>query len=76
MGLISAWDNIAEAHNRLYAISYDPVNEVAINCNPSSSTVSSDDQGTTYFRMDIVGFTISFLALSIVGFAILSDKRI
>ena len=50
--------------------------DLAINCNPSDNTVSFDDRGQTYFRLDIVGFFISFCALSTVGVVILSDKRL
>ena len=50
--------------------------DTAINCNRSDHTVSFDDQGTTYFQIDVIGLTISFLALTVVGFAILSDKRV
>ena len=50
--------------------------DYAVNCNPSASTVSSDDKGELYFNLDIMGFTLSFLALSAVGLVIMSDKRI
>lgn len=50
--------------------------DYAVNCNPSDATVSNDDIGDTYFRLDIAGFTISFIALSCVGLVIISDKRI
>ena len=50
--------------------------DTAINCNRSDHTVSTDDRGTLYFRIDVIFLTISFLALTIVGFAILSDKRV
>ena len=49
---------------------------IAIHCNPSDSTVSSEDNTMVYFKLDLIGFTLSFLALAFVGFVILSDKRI
>ena len=50
--------------------------DYAVNCNPSNQTVSYDDVGDLYFRMDIAGFTISFIALFSVGLVIISDRRI
>ena len=47
-----------------------------INCNPSNKTVSSDDAGDPNFAIDVTGFGISFLALSLIAVAILSDKRV
>ena len=47
-----------------------------INCNPSNSTVSSDDSDELNFILDVCGFIISFLALCLISVAILSDKRV
>jgi hypothetical protein len=47
-----------------------------LNCNPSNKTVSSDDNESFWFKIDVTGFAISFVALSFVGVVILSDKRI
>ena len=73
MGFLVALNNLKDLHNDIIkSDAYD----VAINCNYSDRTVSTDDKGTTYFRIDVIGLTISFLALTVVGFAILSDKRV
>ena len=49
---------------------------IAIHCNPGESTVSAVDNTMVYFKLDLIGFTLSFVALAFVGFVILSDKRI
>ena len=73
MGFLVAWNNLKGIHDDIMkSDSYD----TAVNCNRSDHTVSDDDRGTTYFRIDVIGLTISFLALTVVGFAILSDKRV
>ena len=38
--------------------------------------MSHDDLGEFYFRLALVGFTISFLALCLISLAILTDKRV
>ncbi len=50
--------------------------DYSVNCNPGQATVSNDDVGETYFRLDIAGFTISFIALTCVGLVILTDKKL
>ena len=47
-----------------------------IDCDPDSLHVSKDDAGSNWFKVDIVGITISLVSLSFVSYAILSDKRI
>ena len=48
----------------------------AINCNPGSGTVSAEDQGKLSFKLDLIGFSISFVSLCMIAIAILSDKRV
>jgi len=50
--------------------------DYTVNCYPSERTVSYEDLGTVYFRIDIAGFLVSFIALTFVGLVILTDKRI
>ena len=47
-----------------------------INCNPSDTTVSSDDADDLNYYLDVCGFIVSFLALCLISVAILSDKRV
>ena len=47
-----------------------------VDCNPDDDHVSSDDQGTGWYRFDIIGICLSLASLSFVSYAILSDKRV
>ena len=47
-----------------------------VDCNDDDTHVSSDDAGTTWFRVDIFGISLSLISLIFVSFAILADKRV
>lgn len=38
--------------------------------------MSTDDSDEIWFKLDVAGFSLSFAALTFVGLAILSDKRL
>ena len=47
-----------------------------LDCNNNDSTVSSDDVGSTWFRLDVFGICLSLFSLSFISYAILTDKRV
>ena len=47
-----------------------------VDCDPTDNHVSDDDQGSFWFKIDIVGIFLSLASLSFISYAILSDKRV
>lgn len=83
MGFLNGLHMVMHAHNTFQksrSIDLDPdilaLDAYALSCHETEKSVSHNDVHETFFTLDLIGFSISFIALSVVGLVILCDKRL